>query len=246
MAEDGAEEARMDTLNRQAYKLIFRDWKIWLASLTLQGVGITGYSLAFFMPTILVEFGWKARDAQVHSIPVYAAAAVAMILVAWLSDRYKHRYGFIILCCSVATIGYGLLLGQQHLPRPAKYGALFLAAMGGWSAVPVAVVWLSNNVSGHWKRAFAAGIQLSLGNTSGLVATNVFLDRESPRYVTGYAVALALTWLGAAAATVLVLALRAENRRRDAGARDYRLRRGRPAEEVRNLGDDHPSFRFTL
>ncbi|KAJ8126866.1 hypothetical protein O1611_g6772 [Lasiodiplodia mahajangana] len=64
LAEDGAGEARMDTLNKQACRLIFSDWKIWLASLVFMGVGITGYSTVFFMPTILVEFGWKARDAQ--------------------------------------------------------------------------------------------------------------------------------------------------------------------------------------
>ena len=32
LAEDGVEEARMDTLNAQAYKLILTDWKIWLGS----------------------------------------------------------------------------------------------------------------------------------------------------------------------------------------------------------------------
>ena len=32
LAEDGVEEARMDTLNAQAYRLILTDWKIWLGS----------------------------------------------------------------------------------------------------------------------------------------------------------------------------------------------------------------------
>jgi hypothetical protein len=34
-----------------------------------------------------------------------------------------------------------------------------------------------------------------------------------------------------------------ENRLRDRGKRDYRLRL--PTDEAENLGDDHPSFRFT-
>ena len=33
LADDGTGEARMDTLNRHAYKLILKDWKIWLGSL---------------------------------------------------------------------------------------------------------------------------------------------------------------------------------------------------------------------
>ncbi|GAW11017.1 hypothetical protein ANO14919_003560 [Xylariales sp. No.14919] len=244
LAEDGGDKARMDTLNKQAYRLIFSDWKIWLGSLIYLGVGVTGYSLVFFMPTILVEFGWKARDAQVHSIPVYAVTAVAMILIGWLSDRCKHRYGFVMLGCVFATVGYGILLGQDGLSRDAKYAALFFASLGGYTAPPMALAWLANNVSGHWKRAFSASIQVTVGNIVGIVAANIFLDREAPRYITGYSVALGLNWLGAIAATVLFVGLLTENRKRDAGERDSRL--CQPLEEVRNMGDDHPSFRFTL
>ncbi|KAI0527951.1 MFS general substrate transporter [Xylaria bambusicola] len=244
LAEDGGDEARMDVLNKQAYKLIFRDFKIWLGSLIYLGVGATGYSLVFFMPTILVEFGWKAREAQVHSIPVYAVTAVVMVLVAWLSDRLRHRYGFILLGCSLATVGYGILLGQDGLSRDVKYGALFFASVGGYIATPMALAWLSNNISGHWKRAFGAGIQVTVGNIVGVVSANVFLEREAPRYHTGYGTALAFNWLGGIAATAMFVGMLLENRKRDAGGRDYRL--SRPDEEVRNLGDDHPSFRFTL
>ncbi|KAI1422053.1 major facilitator superfamily domain-containing protein [Xylaria sp. FL1777] len=244
LAEDGGDKARMDTLNKQAYRLIFSDWKIWLGSLLYLGVGVTGYSLVFFMPTILVEFGWKAREAQVHSIPVYAVTAVAMIFVAWVSDRCKHRYGFIILGCAIATVGYGILLGQEGLSRDVKYGALFFTSIGGYIATPMALAWLANNVSGHWKRAFSSSIQVTVGNIVGVVAANIFLDREAPRYFTGYGVALGFNWLGGIAATALFVGMLIENRKREAGERDYRL--SRPVEEVRNMGDDHPSFRFTL
>ncbi|KAI0455441.1 MFS general substrate transporter [Xylaria acuta] len=244
LTEDGTAEARMDTLNKQAYKLIFSDWKIWLGSLVYLGTGVTGYALVFFMPTILVEFGWKAREAQVHSVPVYAVAAVFMFLIAWLSDRYRHRYGFIILCCVFTTVGYALLLHPDGLSRDAKYTALFLLAMGGCAMPSLSVAWLSNNVSGHWKRAFSAGIQITIGNITGVLATNIFVDREAPRYPTGYGTALGLTWLGAIAATAMFVGMLVENRKREAGEKDDRL--CRPAEEVGNMGDYHPSFRFTL
>ncbi|KAI0538993.1 MFS general substrate transporter [Xylaria digitata] len=244
LAQDSGDKARMDTLNKQAYRLIFSDWKIWLGSLIYLGVGVTGYSLVFFLPTILVEFGWKARDAQVHSIPIYAVTAVAMISVGWLSDRCKHRYGFVMLGCVLATVGFGLLLGQEGLSRDAKYGALFITSVGGYIGPPMALAWLANNVSGHWKRAFASSIQVTVGNIIGVVASNVFLDREAPRYPTGYGVGLGFIWLGGIAATALFVGLLIENRKRDAGERDFRL--NQPPEEVQNMGDDHPSFRFTL
>ncbi|KAI0110418.1 MFS general substrate transporter [Nemania sp. FL0031] len=244
LAKDGADEARMDTLNKQACKLIFGDWKIWLASLVFMGIGITGYSIVFFMPTILVEFGWKARDAQINSIPIYAVSGVVAVLVGWLSDRYKHRYGFIMLCCGLVTIGYSLLLSQGNLSRNVRYMALFFASSGGHTAIPLSIVWLANNVSGHWKRAFGAGMQVTIGNLAGVVAANIFTDSEAPRYTTGYSTALGFTWLGGIAATVLFVGLWVENRKREAGERDDRL--SRPDEEVQNMGDYHPSFRFTL
>ncbi|KAI1828275.1 MFS general substrate transporter [Xylaria intraflava] len=244
LEKDGVSEARMDTLNKQAYKLILTDWKIWVSSIMYIGLGITGYCLTFFMPSILVEFGWRATEAQVHSIPVYAAAGVSMLLAAWLSDRCKHRYSFIMLGAFSMTIGYSILLAQDNLGRGAKYAALFFTGIGGFVPVPLLVGWLSNNVSGHWKRAFAASIQITIGNTGGLVASSIFLAREAPHYQTGYGVALAFTWMGAIAATAMVLGLWRENRKREAGERDDRLLL--PAEEVKNMGDYHPSFRFTL
>ncbi|KAI1312046.1 MFS general substrate transporter [Xylaria venustula] len=244
LAEDGLEQFRMDTLNKHACKLIFRDWKIWVGSLMFLGVGVTNYSLVFFMPTILVEFGWKARQAQVHSIPVYLTAAVAMVSMSWLSDRCRHRYGFIILGCVIATAGYGILLGQDGLSREIKYGALFFACIGGAISTPMAITWLANNIAGHYKRAIGSAIQITIGGFVGLVASNIFVDREAPRYWTGYGTSLGFTWLGGISATVMLIGLVLENRKREAGGRDYRL--SRPTEEVQNMGDDHPAFRFTL
>ncbi|KAI0406627.1 MFS general substrate transporter [Xylaria palmicola] len=244
LADDGVAEARMDTLNKQAYKLIFGDWKIWLAAILYMGAGVMGYTLVFFMPTILVEFGWQARQAQVHTIPVYAVTAVVMVLLAWLSDRCKHRYGFIMLCCILSTIGCVLLLRQDSLSREVKYGALFVAAIGGLTSPPTAIAWLANNMSGHWKRAFSAGIQIMVGNIMAIVASYIFLEREAPRYLTGYTTALVFIWIGGFAATAMFIGMWIENRKREAGDRDYLLQL--PLEEVQNLGDHHPSFRYTL
>ncbi|KAI0128285.1 major facilitator superfamily domain-containing protein [Xylariales sp. AK1849] len=244
LAKDGADTARMDTLNKYACRLILFDWKIWLGSLTYMGIGTTGYATTFFMPTILLEFGWKAEEAQIRTIPIYIVSAAGVFLFAYLSDRFRHRYSFIMLGCFISTIGYGMLLHQGSLSRDAKFGAIFLVASGGYIGTPIALTWLSNDVSGHWKRAFSSGTQVTVGNIAGIISANIFLTNESPTYFTGYGISLGMLWLGGIAATTLVIGLLIENKRRDAGKRDYRL--SQPDEEVKNMGDDHPSFRFTL
>lgn len=247
LEEDGVDEARMDTLNPFAYGLILRDWKIWLSSLVYMGIGTSGYALTFFMPTILLEFGWTAEMAQIYTIPVYAFAAAGMLLAAYLSDRLRHRYGFILGGAIISTVGYIMLLEQQAgggLSRQGKYAAVFLVALGGYTGTPMALAWLANNVSGHWKRAFSSGIQVTLGNMAGIIGSNIFVQTEAPYYKTGYGTALAMTWVGVCAATVLFVGLLVENRKRERGDRDDRL--VCPEEEVGNMGDWHPSFRFTL
>ncbi|KAI0165465.1 MFS general substrate transporter [Hypoxylon sp. FL1284] len=245
LANDGAGTlARMDTLNSYAYRRILTDWKIWLGGLVYMGIGITGYATTLFLPTILREFGWTAREAQVHTIPVYAVSAVGMVSVAYFSDRLRHRYGCIILGCVVSTAGYIMLLCQGSLSREAKYGAVFLVSLGGFVATPIAVAWLANNVAGNWKRSFSSAIQVALGNIAGIVASVIFRDDESPRYLTGYGTCIALVWFGAIMASLLFAGMLVENRLRDAGVRDARL--NQPKEEVDNMGDYHPSFRYTL
>ncbi|KAH9990141.1 major facilitator superfamily domain-containing protein [Xylariaceae sp. FL0662B] len=244
MASDGAESARMDTLNAYSCKLILADWKIWLGSLVYMGIGTTGYATTFFMPTILNEFGWSAQMAQVHTVPVYIVSAAGMVLVAYLSDKLRHRYGFIMLGCAITTVGYGMLLHQDWLSREAKYAAIFLVTLGAYIGTPMALAWLANNVSGHWKRAFGSAIQVTIGNIAGIIGSTIFLQNEAPRYPTGYGIALGMTWLGGLSASLLFAGLLAENMKREAGKRNARLLFAE--EKVDNMGDYHPSFRFTL
>ena len=208
------------------------------------GIDTTGYAGVFFMPTILLEMGWKGEDAQVHTIPVYVASAGCMLFAAWLSDRLKHRYGFILGGTCIATIGYSMLLAQEGQSRDFKFAAVFLINIGGYTATPIALAWLQNNLSGQWKRAFGSSVQITLGNIAGIIAAFIFISGESPKYPTGYGTAFGMLWMGCLSATIMCGLMWRENKKRDNGERDGRL--NQPEEEVKNMGDYHPSFRFTL
>jgi len=116
------------------------------------GVVTTGYSGSFFIPTILKELGWTSVRAQVMIIPIYIAAAALALTTGAITDRFKHRYTAILVGCCVATIGYGILLNLRHVGVAVRYFAIYLVVGGGFIAQPVTIVWLSNNVSGHYKR----------------------------------------------------------------------------------------------
>ncbi|KAJ6088537.1 hypothetical protein N7486_009798 [Penicillium sp. IBT 16267x] len=236
--------AKMDRLDRAASKRIYGDWKIWCGTLMYMGALTTGYASSFFLPTIIKELGVTSTAAQVRSIPIFVVAAILSLTVGWVADRLRHRYAFIMLGVAFGTVGYSICLGQNGLPTGVKYMACFLITSGGYMAQPVTLVWLSNNVGGHYKRSISSALQVGLGNCGGIIASNVFISHQAPLYPIGYGVSLGMLLLTSITATVFLFGLIYENKMRDQGKRDWRL--GEPDSEIENMGDDHPHFRFTL
>lgn len=142
---------------------------------------------------------------------------------------------------SVASIGYIILLCQASVSVGVQYFALFLIVSGGYITQPVTIAWLSNNVSGHYKRSVASAMQIGVGNLGGIVASNIYLQTEQPLYRTGYGTGLALVWVCGIACTVMFFGVLRENKKRDRGEREGRLEE----PDVGNMGDDHPRWRFT-
>ena len=207
------------------------------------GVVNTGYSTSFFTPTILKELGWTSVHAQVLSIPIYIVACVVALITAVLTDRMRHRYAFIMTGIIVATVGYVILLAQKGVGVKVRYLALYLVMAGGYITQPVTLVWLNNNLGGHYKRSIGSAVQVGLGNCGGIIASNIYITTQAPTYVIGYGVSVGLLWLCGLASTAFFIGMRLENRKRDRGERDDRY--DLPREELENLGDDHPRFRYT-
>lgn len=238
---EGEEAAKMDHLDSTAWKRILWDWKIYIGSFIYIGITVSGYATALFIPSIVTSLGHTGIQAQIHSIPVWAVSAVVALLVSILTDKLRHRYTFILIGTLLASIGYIILLCQTspHVSEKVAYMAVFFVTMGTYIVQPVTIVWMANNLAGHYKRAIGLAIQVGFGNIGGIIASNVFNTKYAPRYVVGYSVSLGMMVFCAVMSTVFAVGLVRENRIRESGGRDYRL-----GEE--NLGDDDPRFRFTL
>ncbi|KAJ4290918.1 hypothetical protein N0V90_010114 [Kalmusia sp. IMI 367209] len=236
-------DATMNHLDKRAARRIFSDLKIYLGTIMYFGIVNTGYAGSFFIPTIIKELGYTSSAAQVRSIPIFVVATCTAIIAAYFTDRLRHRFWFCIFGLVVASVGYILLLCGSNLSAGVKYFALFLIVPGGYITQPIVLVWMSNLVSGHYKRSVSSAMQVGLGNIGGIVASNVFFESEAKnaRYPTGYGVSLGMLWICGAATVVLFWYVKRENRKRERGERDWRLE----GDDRENLGDDHPHFRFT-
>uniref|UniRef100_A0A093V9X1 Putative transporter n=1 Tax=Talaromyces marneffei PM1 TaxID=1077442 RepID=A0A093V9X1_TALMA len=223
--------ARMDRLDRKALFRILSDWKIYSAIIIYFGVSASVNATAF-VPSIIARLGYTNAAALAYTIPIYVVAGVLAFIAAVISDR-------ILLC----VCGYAVLLNQDKVSLHAQYGALFLFNGGCFMVLPTLWTWLSNNMAGHYKRSWSSAAQIGLGNAGAIVPTMTYVAKEAPAYTRAYSVSLALIVAAGLVMVLTKIGLWWENKIRDQGKRDYRL--NLPQEEVENLGDDHPSFRFT-
>ncbi|KIX00662.1 uncharacterized protein Z518_09727 [Rhinocladiella mackenziei CBS 650.93] len=238
------EGVAMNSWDKKAAKRSFGDPKIYFGIFMFLGITTTTYSVVFFTPTILKQLGWTSIRAQVMSIPVFVVAALLTLTSALISDFLKQRYIVLLAGCLLAIIGYAILFCMHQVPVGARYFAVYLITSGGFVAQTITIVWLSNNMGGHYKRAVGVAMQVGFGSIAGIIASFIYLPSEIPTYHTGFGTGLGLLIFGMLTSTGFLLYLRWENHIRDAGRRDDRY--NLPADEVNNLGDDDPKFRFTL
>jgi hypothetical protein len=212
------------------------------------GITVSGYATALFIPSIVVSLGCSGIQSQVHSIPIWIVAAVVTLGTSVLTDRLKHRDGFIMFGVVFSSIGYIILLCQGPikggLNLHVRYMAVFFVTTGCYIVQPVAIVWMANNLSGHYKRAIGLAIQVGVGNIGGIIASNIFVVAEAPRYIVRYGVSLAMMLFCGLMSTVLAIGLMIENKMCAEGKRDYRLQLDESI--LNNMGDDDPRFRFSL
>ena len=179
---------------------------------------------------------------QVLTIPCYATGAIAYILIAVLSDRTQKRGIFACITGTVAVIGYAVLISD--VSSGAHYAGCFLVAIGLYVLVGIPLAWLPSNNPRYGKRTTATGLQLTIGNTSGIMAGFLYPAAEAPRFVRGHGVTMGLAAFSVCVYAFMSYYFTQENRKRERGERDDRIE-GLNEDEILALGDENSRYRFT-
>ncbi|KAG2016849.1 hypothetical protein GB937_006051 [Aspergillus fischeri] len=208
------------------------------------GQGVTAYGYAYFAPTIIKTYGHDAIKSQLYSIPPWATAFGLSMLIAFLSDKLRHRFIFAIIPMLIAMAGFGILL-NVHDHHSVQYGALFLVTSGCYSAMPVLVCWFSMNLGGHRRRSVGTAWQIGFGNIGGIISTYSFLTKDAPRYRKGYIISLSLLCFSAAMAILYLLATLYDNKKRNRAIQEGNIDMQELSEdELEYMGDLAPTFRY--
>jgi len=152
-----------------------------LLSIDAFAIIIPIYSFSLFLPTIISAIGYSKVNANLLSVPPNAAGFVTVIIVTYLSDKYKRRGVFILGGATIAIVGYIMLISSAQLLI--QYGGTFLVGAGIFPASPIVLGWLANNTGPHYARATATGFQIAFANCAAFIATFTYIATDAPRYV---------------------------------------------------------------
>jgi MFS family permease len=241
----------------------FKDWKVWTFCFAQFGSDTMLYGFSTFLPTIIRGIMPKASNAmvQVLTIPCYALGAITYLVTAHFSDKQQKRAFYSILLGVVSIIGYAMLISPSS--SATHYAGCFLVAMGLYVCVGLPLAWLPTNLPRYGKRTSATGLQLTIGNCSGIMSAfvsrvlgtsikgvsanrlQIYPTAERPRFIKGHAITMALVGFAIICYSVLWFSLSRINTRREKGEEDY-LMEGKSDEEVAEMGDESPRFRYTI
>ncbi|KAL4894758.1 major facilitator superfamily domain-containing protein [Aspergillus ambiguus] len=216
------------------------DWQTYLHALGYWGMACAVYALSLFLPTIIKGLGYSSANAQLLTIPVYAAASISCVVVGYFSDRTSQRSLFILASYMAVFVGYLIAVCPSRFIPGLTYAGCFIAASGIYPAIPGLLALSSNNYAPATKRAVGMAIQIGFGSLGGAAASNFYRDTDAPRYRLGHSLVLGFVSLGLLTVTLYYFLCRGVNAKRD------REGDARNPSEVFDLGDKAPTFQYKL
>jgi MFS family permease len=224
------------------------DWKVWAGIIMAWANSVPNAAFKFTMPQIIKQLGFTSSEAQLLTVPPYFCGGIAAWVSGRMADRFKWRFPFVTGPLILLTVALAMLFGLADRVKQnvgPLYFAVILAQIGTYPLLPCISAWTGNNLAPSWKRSIGLAWTLAAGNFGSLIGTNIFLDKEAPRYQTGYGVSLGFICLGLITALALEFTLKVKNKKKEAISEDE-VRGQYTDEQLDKLGDKSPLFKYML
>ncbi|CAO1598861.1 hypothetical protein XANCAGTX0491_002616 [Xanthoria calcicola] len=220
------------------------DWKVYAFCAGQFGTDTMLYGYSTFLPTIIKGLGtWSTAQTQALTIPCYCLGALSYVVAARISDSQQRRGLYTVLFGGISVIGYGILISDSS--TGVHYLGCFLVAMGLYVTCGLPLAWLPNNSPRYGKRTTATGLQLTIGNSSGIMAPFLYPSSEGPRFIRGHSVTLAMVGMANVIFAFMSWYLSRQNERRRRGDEDAKVA-NMSEDEIVELGDESPRFVYTI
>ncbi|THV07792.1 MFS general substrate transporter [Dendrothele bispora CBS 962.96] len=214
-------------------------------------LGTNLYGLALFLPSIVNQLGFDANQSQLLSVGPFAAGFFVTLLSAFWSDKFNKRAVPTAMIYTLSVIGFAMYLGTND--KWTRYGSLFFAVPGVYSAAPVVSAWMSNNSEGHFRRATSIAFGFIATNSGGITSTWLYPTNEAPKFkratIINLVFAISVLVLTAINSLMLARANKSKKQKRDELLAPYVDEKTGQIDEMRawaDLGDKHPDFVYTI
>ncbi|KAL8789907.1 MAG: hypothetical protein Q9195_006617 [Heterodermia aff. obscurata] len=220
---------------------IFKHWTSYLILAIEICLGVPLQSVQLFLPQIVARLGFDTVKTNLYTVAPNISGAVMLLILAFASDFTRWRFPFVALGFLFTFLGMIIYVGidVKHQLHTA-YFATFMMTWGTSAPSVLLDVWYNNNIAHEGRRVVLTSFGVPLANLMGVVSSNIFQNKDAPKYIPALATTAAFGATGLALTLLLGAYMVADNKRRDRRAgrrvRDVptgKLRDGPGAEEFR-------------
>ncbi|CAG7923203.1 unnamed protein product [Penicillium olsonii] len=227
--------------------MVLTNWRVYVQAYFLLCQSALSYGTKFTLPTITKSMGFSSTNAQLTSAPPYVAAAISAICFARVSDHFYWRMPFVAIPMLIVVTAYAIIFsldGALEAKKGVAYFAVVLAVIGIYPIQAAAASWNANNIAPSSRRAIGIALMNCVGNVGGILGSFMYLEKESPRYETGFGLSMALGGFGFFVALFLEWSYKTGNAKKDKVADEARVKY--TEDELFDLGDRSPLFKYVL
>lgn len=183
------------------------DPKSWLTAIMLFCANMAFSSLPAFLPNIIHEMKHSVVMSQALAAPPYLLSFFAVILTAYLSDRWQNRAYFVIFHSLLSASGYSFiaLAGVRGWSTWFRYAGIYPAAIGFFCVITIIITWTINNQDSESKQGAGFAMLQTIGQFGPLLGVTLYPESDAPLYTSGMcACAISMTIVAILAAILRI------------------------------------------
>ncbi|GBB85089.1 hypothetical protein RclHR1_11670003 [Rhizophagus clarus] len=154
-------------------------------------------------------------------------------IYAALTDWVQSLFNNVTSCCTFSKHPWKIL-----------YAGACIVGAGLAPAIITSITWLTNNIAGHAKRAIATAMVMMCVNAGGAVASQVYRQKDYPHYLLGHSISLGFLIASTTTTIIQLIVFKTLNKKKKENPQSFL--KGKTEEEIKNMGDLHPDFIYSL
>lgn len=209
-------------------------------------VGVPLQSVALFLPQIVARLGFSSVKTNLYTVAPNICGAVSLLFLSFTSDYTRIRFPYIIIAFLLTFAGFIIYATIDVInDTGVAYFATFLMVSGISAPSVLTSTWYNNNIAHEGRRVVLTSVAVPVANVMGLVSSNIFLNKDAPKYLQALITTAVFGGIGAITTLGLGLWMAWDNHRRDAKLGRKLAVADVPTSELRD-GPAAESFRWIL